>query len=261
MSSKSEPEVIVERPKPHIGLVRLNRPKQRNALSIEVRRLLGEAFAALNEDDDVRAIVLTGNDQAFAAGADLAHFKDATASEMMILRSERWWKAIGEVRQPVIAAVNGFALGGGLELAMHADIIIAGEGAKLGQPEVRVGIIPGAGGTQRLTRAVGKFHAMNLVLTGRMIGAEEAYAIGLVSRVVADDAVLETALKTAAQIAALPPLAVQEAKRAIILGQDASLETALHLERRSMQVLFDTEDKAEGMGAFLEKRDPEFKGK
>jgi enoyl-CoA hydratase/carnithine racemase len=179
---------------------------------------------------------------------------------MLRRRSERWWQAVAEVPQPMIAAINGFALGGGLELAMCCDIIIAGEGARLGQPEVNVGIIPGAGGTQRLTRAVGKFQAMRMVLTGEIIAAEEALRMGLVSRVVADAEVYETALKMARRIAKLPPLAVQQAKETVLAGADASLATALSLERKSFQLLFATSDKTEGMQAFLDKRRPEFKG-
>jgi len=186
MTAKAAPQVLVERPQDHVAIVRLNRPQQRNALNLELRRRLADAFTRLDDDEEVRAIVLTGAPDVFAAGADIVEFKDATPTEMLKRRSERWWQAIAETRQPVIAAVNGVALGGGLELAMLADIIVAGEGARLGQPEVRVGIMPGAGGTQRLTRAVGKFHAMHMVLTGRLVTAAEAHAIGLVSKVVAD---------------------------------------------------------------------------
>ncbi len=253
-------EVLVERPDAAIGVVRINRAKQRNALNTATRRKLAAAFVELGEEEAIRAIVLTGSDEVFAAGADISEFRDATPTQMLKRRSERWWQAVADVRQPVIAAVNGFALGGGLELAMLADIIIAGEGAKLGQPEVRVGIMPGAGGTQRLTRAVGKFHAMKMVLTGRPIDAGEAFTIGLVSQVVPDADVFDTAMKVARTIAKLPPLAVQEAKQAILLGQDASLQAGLMMERRALQVLFDSRDKSEGMTAFLEKRDAKFTG-
>ena len=208
----------------------------------------------------MRAVVLTGGPEVFVAGADIRDMAEASVVDMIRRKTERWWQAVAEVPQPMIAAVNGYALGGGLELAMCCDIIIAGEGAKLGQPEVNVGIIPGAGGTQRLTRAVGKYQAMRLVLTGEIIGAEEALRMGLVSRVVADGEVYDTALKTAQRIARLPPLAVQQAKEAVLLGADASLPAALSLERKSLQLMFATSDKAEGMRAFLEKRKPEFKG-
>jgi enoyl-CoA hydratase/carnithine racemase len=162
---------------------------------------------------------------------------------------------------PLIAAINGFALGGGLELALHADIIIAGRGARLGQPEVKVGIMPGAGGTQRLTRAVGKYHAMRLTLTGEMIQADEAFAMGLVSKVVDDKSVLDEALAMARQIASLPPIAIAQVKEVVIHGEDASLATGLMLERKALQLLFATEDKSEGMRAFLEKRSPRYRGR
>jgi enoyl-CoA hydratase/carnithine racemase len=182
------------------------------------------------------------------------------AIEMYHRHTERLWDAIGACPVPVVAAVNGFALGGGLELAMHADILVAGRSAKLGQPEVHVGIMPGAGGTQRLTRAVGKFRAMLLCLTGEIISAEEAWRMGLVSKLVDDVEVQPTALQIAARIAALPPVAVAQIKEVILLGQDAPLSTALALERKAFQLLFATQDKSEGMQAFLDKREPRYTG-
>ena len=259
MASES-PLVITERPEAAIALVRINRPEVRNALNLATRKALAAAFQELHDDSSVRAIVLTGDTQAFAAGADLKEFIDADPIEMLKRRSERYWTAVAETPQPVIAAINGYALGGGLELAMCCDIIVAGEGAQLGQPEVRVGVMPGAGGTQRLTRAVGKFQAMRLCLTGRPIGAAEALQIGLVSQVVPDDQVLETALKTARDIARLPPLAVQQIKEAIVQGESASLAAAMALERKAFQVLFASGDKREGMQAFFDKRKADFKG-
>jgi len=263
MSEESaEPsEVLLERPQEATALLRINRPQARNALNQAVRERLAEQFARLGADPEVRCIVLTGDQRAFAAGADLREMVEADSVEMMLRATHLLWKRIGDCSKPVIAAVNGYALGGGCELAMHCDIIIAGEGAQLGQPEVRVGVMPGAGGTQRLVRAVGKFQAMRLVLTGKPVGAEEALRMGLVSQVVPDDKVLETALETAATIAALPPLAVQQVKEVMITGQDASLETALALERKAFQLLFSTADQKEGMRAFLEKRRPEFRGR
>jgi enoyl-CoA hydratase/carnithine racemase len=231
-----------------------------NALNLEVRRQLGEAFASFHGDETVRAVVLTGNEKAFAAGADLKEFVDVSPIDQMKRRVERYWQAIADTPQPVIAAVNGFALGGGMELAMCADIIIAGEGAQLGQPEVKVGIIPGAGGTQRLTRAIGKYQAMLLCLTGDFISADEALRMGLVSKVVPDGEVLETAEKMAGRIAKLPPLAVQSAKELVLAGGDASLSAAMTMERKAMQVLFASADKKEAMTAFIEKRKPSFKG-
>jgi enoyl-CoA hydratase len=179
---------------------------------------------------------------------------------MLRRRGERYWNAVAHTPQPVIAAINGYALGGGLELAMCCDVIIAGASAQLGQPEVRVGIMPGAGGTQRLTRAVGKFHAMRLCLTGRPIAATEAYQIGLVSQVVPDAEVVAAALKLARDLARMPPLAVMQIKEAILAAQDASLEAGLTLERKAFQLLFASADKHEGMQAFLDKRPPDFKG-
>jgi enoyl-CoA hydratase/carnithine racemase len=180
---------------------------------------------------------------------------------MYLRHNERLWAAIADCPVPVIAAVSGFALGGGLELAMHADIIIAGRGARLGQPEVKVGIMPGAGGTQRLTRAVGKYHAMRLTLTGEVIGADEAFAMGIVSKVVDDVGVLDEAVAMARHIAGLPPVAVAQIKEVVIQGEDASLSAGLMLERKALQLLFATADKKEGMQAFLEKRSPRYSGR
>jgi enoyl-CoA hydratase/carnithine racemase len=222
---------------------------------------LTEHFTRLGGDDDVRCIVLTGNEEAFVAGADIGEMAELTPTELMLRRNHLHWRAIASCPKPVIAAVNGFALGGGCELAMHADIIIAGEGAKFGQPEIRVGIMPGAGGSQRLTRAVGKFKAMKMVLTGEPVTAAEAEAMGLVSEVVPDAEVLERALKMAERIAAMPPLAVMQIKEVLLAGQDASLETALMLERKAFQMLFDSRDQKEGMKAFAEKRKPRYQGR
>src|SRR4051812_32141796 len=179
-------DLLVERPREGVALVRINRPEARNALNGRVRLLLADAFTELGRDDGVHAIVLTGDKDVFAAGADIREMADAGAVEIMLRQTHLLWPAIASCPKPVIAAVNGFALGGGCELAMHADIIVAGEGARFGQPEIRVGIMPGAGGTQRLTRAVGKYKAMMLLLTGEPVGAREADAMGLVSTVVPD---------------------------------------------------------------------------
>jgi enoyl-CoA hydratase len=252
--------VLVERPEDGVALVQINRPAVRNALNLATRQALAAAFERLQDDPGVRAIVLTGDRRAFAAGADLRELIDAGPVEIMRRRAERYWQAVARTPQPVIAAINGYALGGGLELALCCDLLIAGESAELGQPEVRVGIMPGAGGTQRLTRAIGKFQAMRLCLTGRPVGAAEALAMGLVSQVVPDAEVLDTALKTARDLARLPPLAVMQIKEAILAGENASLETALTLERKAFQLLFASADKREGMQAFFDKRKPDFKG-
>ncbi|MBI5119383.1 MAG: enoyl-CoA hydratase/isomerase family protein [Rhodospirillales bacterium] len=254
-------ELIVERHAGAIALLRLNRPEARNALNMALRRQLAEAFANATSDPAVKAIVVTGNGEAFAAGADLAEMADAGTIDILLRETHLLWRTIAQCPKPVIAAVNGYALGGGCELAMHADIIVAGKSAQFGQPEVRVGIMPGAGGTQRLVRAVGKFKAMKILLTGKPVLAAEAEAMGLVSELADDDQVLPTALKLADDIARLPPLAVREIKEAVLAGMDATLETALALERKSFQLLFSSQDQKEGMKAFLEKRKPVFEGK
>jgi enoyl-CoA hydratase/carnithine racemase len=205
-------------------------------------------------------VVLTGGEKAFCAGADIHDMVDASAIDMYLRHTERLWDAVAQCPQPVIAAISGYTLGGGLELALLADVITAGRGAKLGQPEVKVGIMPGAGGTQRLTRAVGKYHAMRLCLTGEIIGAEEAFVMGLVSKVVDDDRVLEKALAMADHIASLPPIALAQVKEVVVQGQDASLQAALAMERKALQLLFASQDKTEGMRAFLEKRQPIYVG-
>jgi enoyl-CoA hydratase len=253
--------VIVEKTEDAVTVVRINRPDARNALNMDVRQRLAKAFRAIAEDDAVRCVVLTGNEAAFAAGADIRDMVDATTIDIYLRHNERLWAAIADCPIPVIAAVNGYALGGGLELALHADIIIAGRSAKLGQPEVNVGIMPGAGGTQRLTRAVGKYHAMRLTLTGELIGADEAFSMGLVSKVVDDAAALSEALAMARRIAKMPPIAVAQIKEVVIHGEDASLAAALALERKALQLLFASQDKTEGMRAFLEKRRPTFRGR
>jgi len=262
MRSKGEglSEVLYERLEGGILLLRINRPEAKNALNQEVRRLLAEHCIAAGTDDSVKVIVLTGNDEAFAAGADIKAMAEATPIELMLRRNHDQWLAIARCPKPIVAAVNGYALGGGCELAMHADIIIAGENATFGQPEVRVGIMPGAGGTQRLTRAVGKFKAMLICLTGQTFTGREAFEMGLASKAVPDADVLNVALETARSIAKMPPLAVRQIKEVLLAGQDASLETALMLERKAFQMLFDSADQKEGMRAFLEKRKPSYRG-
>ena len=255
------PEVLLERPEDGIAVVRLNRPEQLNALNDAVRALLREHFAALSADSSVRAIILTGDGKNFAAGADLKEMADRTTVDWLLRRSHLMYRAIQGCPQPIIAAINGYALGGGCELAMNADIIVAGESAQLGQPEIRVGIMPGAGGTQRLTRAVGKYQAMKICLLGKPITAKEALTLGLVSEVVPDAEVFDTAMKMAKTILGMPPLAVQMTKEVLNAGQEASLETALMLERHAFQMLFSTEDQKEGMRAFIEKRRPSYKGR
>jgi enoyl-CoA hydratase len=254
-------EVLLERPGPGVALLRLNRPDRLNALNMAVRESLAAHFTELACDDTVKCVVITGDEKAFAAGADVAELAERTLMDEAFAKTRAAWAPIVRYRRPIIAAVNGFALGGGCELAMHCDIIIAGEGAKLGQPEVKLGIMPGAGGTQRLARAVGKFAALRWLLTGDLLSAADAHRLGLVSEVVPDSRVLPHALELAARIAALPPLAVAAIKEAVLLGADLPLEAALRLEAQSFQMLFATEDRGEGMRAFIEKRKPEFRGR
>jgi enoyl-CoA hydratase len=244
-----------------VALVRINRPRVRNALNQALLADLVTTLEALDEDPEVRVIVLTGDERAFAAGADIAEMVDASVVEMQLRPQLARWDRLRKIRKPLIAAVAGYALGGGNELAMLCDLVVAAETARFGQPEINLGIIPGAGGTQRLVRAIGKARAMELVLTGRMMTADEAFAVGLVTKVVPTELYLIEALRLAAEIAAKPPLAVMAAKDAVLKAFDTTLETGLEYERRSFNLLFATEDRREGMAAFLEKRAPAFKGR
>jgi enoyl-CoA hydratase len=226
------------------------------------RELLAEHLTELGKDDATRCVVLAGNEKSFAAGADIKAMVGVTPVEYMQRGSHKLWRTIAAAcPKPVIAAVNGYALGGGCELAMTCDIIIAGESARFGQPVVKLGLMPGGGGTQRLTRAVGIYKAMKICLTGEPFNAREAYAMGLVTEVVPDAEVEKRAIAIGQQIAELPPLAVQQIKEIILAGQDASLDTALRLETRGIHFLFSSEDHKEGVNAFIEKRKPKFVGK
>jgi len=243
-----------------VGLLTLNRPKALNALNDQLMDELGTALLAFDGDDGIGAIVITGNEKAFAAGADIGAMKDW--SYMDVFKSEyisRNWETLRRIRKPVIAAVGGYALGGGCELAMMCDIIIAADNAKFGQPEIKLGIIPGAGGTQRLPRAVGKAKAMDLVLSARMMDAAEAERAGLVSRVVAADKLLEEALAAATAIAAQSLPAVMMAKEAINRAYESPLNEGMLFERRLFHSLFATSDQKEGMAAFVEKRPAQFR--
>ncbi|WP_457968534.1 enoyl-CoA hydratase [Acinetobacter calcoaceticus] len=244
-----------------IAIVKINRPEAKNALNGEVRKQLAQIFSELSFNDEINAVVLTGGDEVFAAGADLKEMATATSTEMLLRHTERYWNTISQCPKPVIAAVNGYALGGGCELAMHADIIIAGKSAVFGQPEIKVGLMPGAGGTQRLFRAVGKFHAMRMIMTGAMVKAEEAYIIGLVSQVTEDDQTIPTAIQMAQSLAKMPPIALQQIKEVALMSEDVPLNAGLTLERKAFQLLFSTEDKNEGVQAFIEKRKPSYQGK
>jgi enoyl-CoA hydratase len=253
--------VLVTREEP-IAVVQLNRPEVLNALSEDLMRELVASLEELDADDAIRCIVLTGNEKAFAAGADIkAQFIEATPVSMLRQDLTSLWERIRKIRTPIVAAVSGYALGGGCELAMVCDIIVASETAQFGQPEVNLGIIPGAGGTQRLTRAVGKYVAMEMVLTGRRVKAEEAKAIGLVAHVYPAASFLDDAKALARTIAEKPPIAIRLATEAVDLAWNSTLDAGLEFERKAFYLLFSTEDKKEGVDAFVNKRKPVFKGR
>ncbi|HAA16001.1 MAG TPA: enoyl-CoA hydratase [Cytophagales bacterium] len=246
---------------PYVALIRLNRPKELNALNLQLMGELRDALKALDADDTVRTIVLTGNERAFAAGADIKQMAGKTAIDMLTVDQFSTWDQIKKTKKPLIAAVSGFALGGGCELSMTCDMIVASETAQFGQPEIKIGVMPGAGGTQRLTRAIGKARAMEMVLTGKFISAEEAERFGLVNKVVPVEVYLEEAVKLASTIAQMSPIASQLAKEAVNRSYETHLDEGLHFERKNFYLLFASEDQTEGMNAFVEKRAPEFKGK
>jgi enoyl-CoA hydratase len=244
-----------------VMVITLNRPKVLNALNRETMDEVVDALEGFERDEGLRCAVLTGSDRAFAAGADVAEMAGAAPVDMLTGYRFQQWERIRKITKPTIAAVRGFALGGGCELAMLCDMVIAGEGARFGQPEITLGIMPGAGGTQRLTRAAGKARAMEIILTGRHIPAREAYGLGLVTRVVPDEVVLAEALALARLVASKPPIAVRLAKDSILKAFDTTLECGLDYERKAFYLLFSTEDKNEGIAAFLEKRPPAFRGR
>jgi enoyl-CoA hydratase len=245
-----------------VALVTLDRPEVLNALSFDLLDELAAVLDRLDADPDCRAIVLTGSgSRAFAAGADIRELARQTSVSLLVDDRFAVWDRIGAIRTPLIAAVRGFALGGGCELAMSCDIIVAAEDASFGQPEINLGVMPGAGGTQRMTRAIGKARAMDLILTGRTISAVEAERMGLVSRVVAPDQTLDTAIELASRIAGQAPVAVLAAKEAIKQADELPLSAGLQHERRAFYLLFASEDQGEGMAAFVEKRPPPWKGR
>ena len=251
---------IISEKRDNVGLVTLNRPKALNALSSALMIELGSAVSDMDSDPEIGAIVITGNEKAFAAGADIVEMKDKTFMEAYkqdFITDN--WEEVSRCRKPVIAAVNGYALGGGCELAMMCDFILAGDGAQFGQPEINLAIIPGAGGTQRLTRAIGKAKAMELCLTGRMMDAEEAERAGLVARIVPAENLLEEAIKTAGKIASKSLPSVLICKESVNRAFESSLAEGLLFERRHFHALFATEDQKEGMAAFAEKRKPSWK--
>ncbi len=244
-----------------VGLIRFNRPKALNALSPELMDELGEALEAFDADPEVGAMVITGNERAFAAGADIKAMAQASAVDMVTQDLIQRWETILHIKKPVIAAVSGYALGGGFELAMACDMIVASESAQFGQPEINLGIIPGFGGTQRLTRAVGKALAMEMILLDRRLSAQEALQFGLVNHVYPVEIYLDEALKLARKLARQAPIAVRLAKEAVNKAFELSLHEGLAFERRAFHLLFATEDQKEGMAAFVEKRRPQWKGR
>ncbi len=242
-----------------VALIQLNRPQELNALNLQLMQELRDALQQLDRNDKVRAIIISGNEQAFAAGADIKQMADKSAIDMLTIDQFSTWDQIRKTKKPVIAAVSGFALGGGCELAMTCDMIIASESAKFGQPEIKIGVMPGAGGTQRLTKAIGKAKAMELVLTGRFLGAVEALSRGLVNKVVPVEMYLQEAVQLAREIAVMSPIAAQLAKESVNRSFETHLEEGLHFERKNFYLAFATEDQKEGMKAFIEKRKPGYR--
>lgn len=261
MKTSTNPEsVTCRREADGLAVVTIDRPERRNALNLDVKRRLTTIVEALVDDPVVRIIILTGAQGVFVAGTDVAEMAGMTPTEHTLLATDQVFTALRRCPKILIAAVEGYALGGGCELALACDLIVAGESARLGQPEIRVGIMPGAGGTQRLLRAIGKYRTMRMLLTGEAVEAREALAMGLLSEVVPDGRALARAMDLARTISRMPPLAVRAIKEVVQLGQDVPLETALQLERKAFQLLFATHDQQEGMNAFLEKRTAAYVG-
>ncbi len=245
----------------HIALIQLSRPKELNALNLQLMSELRDALKVLDNDDNVRVILITGNEKAFAAGADIKQMAGKTMIDMWKIDQFSTWDQIRRTKKPLIAAVSGFALGGGCELAMTCDMIVASETAKFGQPEIKIGVMPGAGGTQRLTKTIGKARAMEMVLTGKFISAQEALDYGLINKVVPVELYLEAAVSLAKEIASMSPIAVQLAKEAVNRSFETHLDEGLTLERKNFYLAFASEDQKEGMQAFIEKRKAVYKGK
>lgn len=256
----SDESFILTEQEGHVGIARLNRPKVLNALNLELMEQLIEALETFDADPEIHVMVLAGNERAFAAGADIGDMAEASTFEMFRRDQFARWERIRRIKKPIIAAVSGFALGGGCELMMLCDIIVASESSRIGQPEINIGVMPGAGGTQRLTRAVGKALSMDVVLSGRFLTGKEALAHGLVSRVVPREHFFTEAMKIAHGMATKPPLALQLAKESVLKSFESSLSEGLEYERKLFYMLFSTDDQKEGMKAFMEKRRPKFQG-
>lgn len=254
-------QLIMTQQEGPVAILRLNRPDVLNALNIPLMDQLITSVEAYDQDPGVRCMIITGNERAFAAGADIKEMAEASVVDMYERNNLARWERIKRVRKPIIAAVSGFCLGGGCELAMHCDILIASETARFGQPEINIGVMPGAGGTQRLSKTVGKYRAMELILTGRMFTAAEAHAMGLVNRVVPVERYLDEAIAMAREIAERSPIAVRVAKEAVLRAFETGLSDGLDYERKLFYMLFATEDQKEGMKAFVEKRKAEYKGR
>lgn len=254
-------EMLLSQIDGHVAIARLNRPDVLNALNIPLMDELITLFEKWDTDPAVHVIVLAGSEKAFAAGADIKEMAEASVVDMYERNNLARWERIKRVRKPIIAAVSGFCLGGGCELAMHCDMIIASETAKFGQPEINIGVMPGAGGTQRLSRTVGKYRAMELILTGRFFSAQEAYDLGLVTRIVPVERFLDEAIALAKQIAEKSPLAIRVAKESILRAFETGLSDGLDYERKLFYMLFASEDQKEGMKAFVEKRKANYKGR
>ena len=257
---KNELVLVDTQIRPGVALLRLNRPKELNALNLQLMAELRDALAALDKDENVRVMVLTGNEKAFAAGADIHQMSGKGTIDMLLIDQFATWEQIRRLKKPLIAAVSGFVLGGGNELVMHCDLVVASETARFGQPEILLGIMPGAGGTQRLTRQIGKVNAMEMVLTGQPVSAKQALAWGLVNRVVPVEVYLDEALRLASEIALRAPLAVRLAKESVLKAQDSNLSEGLEFERKNFYMLFASADQKEGMDAFVNKRPPQFTG-
>ena len=253
--------LVTPQAQPHVALIQLNRPKELNALNLQLMGELRDALKELDDNDDVRAIIITGNERAFAAGADIKQMAGKTAIDMLNIDQFSTWDQIRKTKKPIIAAVSGFALGGGCELAMTCDMIVASETAQFGQPEIKIGVMPGAGGTQRLTKAIGKAKAMEMVLTGKFMSAIEAEKHGLINRIVPVELYLDEAFKLASEIAQMSPVAAKLAKEAVNRSFETNLDEGLYFERKNFYLCFASEDQTEGMNAFVEKRKPEFKGR
>jgi enoyl-CoA hydratase/carnithine racemase len=254
-------EIVLAERRDSVGIARLNRPDARNALSSELMQTLAELVEAWDRDPEIRCVVIAGSDEYFAAGADIKAMRDRTFQEALVNPFSSFWPRIAAVKTPLVAAVSGYALGGGCELALLCDMIVASETAEFGQPEIMLGIIPGGGGTQRLARVIGKHRAMELVLTGRRIDAQEAYRFGLVNRVAKKKEWLEDAVELAQVVARRAPIAARLGKQAVQAADEMTLSAGVEYERRLYELAMATEDRLEGMSAFVEKRRPDFKGR